>query len=160
MDTDEVLEEIPSPRQVCNKVGHTALRYYYRFDHVFQAPQNNQASAFIATPELASDQSWYADSGATSHVTTELGNLSMKSDYHGESNLTVGNGNKLPITHIDHTKIPSLSSHLYLRNILLVPQIKKSLLSVSRLTGDNKISLQCLLGEGQGKPSGGSTREA
>ena len=66
----------------------------------------------------------------------------MKSEYHGESNLTVGNGNKLPITYIGRTKIPSLSSHLYLRNILLVPQIKKSLLSVSRLTADNKVFVE------------------
>ena len=56
----------------------------------------------------------------------------MKSDYHGETNLTFGNGNKFPITHIGHTRIPSLSSHLHLKNILLVPKIKKSLLSVSR----------------------------
>ena len=63
----------------------------------------------------------------------------MKSDYHGEGKLVVGNGNKLHITLIGHTEIPSLSSHLYLRNILLVPQIKKSLLSIYSLTADNKV---------------------
>ena len=52
---------------------------------------------------------------------------SLKSDYHGEGKIVVGNGNKLHITLIGHSEIPSLSSHLYLRNIILVPQIKKSL---------------------------------
>ncbi|RVW29254.1 hypothetical protein CK203_109744 [Vitis vinifera] len=75
-----------------------------------KAPQNNQASVFIATPELVSDQSWYANSGATNHVTVELENLSMKSNYHGKDKLVVDNSNKLSITHVGHTEIPSLSS--------------------------------------------------
>ena len=45
----------------------------------------------------------------------------MKSDYHGEDKLAVGNGNKLSITHVDCIELLSLSSQLYLRNILLVP---------------------------------------
>ena len=59
-------------------------------------------------------------SGATSHVTTELENLSMKSDYHGKDKVAVDNGKKLSIAHVGHTEIPSLSSQLHLRNILLV----------------------------------------
>ncbi|RVX19941.1 hypothetical protein CK203_004466 [Vitis vinifera] len=70
----------------------------------------DEASAFIATSELVSDQSWYADSGAANHVIAELGNLSMKSDYHDENKLAVGNGNKLSITHVGPTEIPFLSS--------------------------------------------------
>ncbi|KAL6340340.1 hypothetical protein AAG906_040777 [Vitis piasezkii] len=73
------------------RVGHIALRCYCCFDHHFQAPQNNQASTLIATPELVSDQSWYDDSGATNHVIAELGNLLMKSNYHGEDKLVVDN---------------------------------------------------------------------
>ena len=49
-------------------------------------------------------------SGATSHVTTELENLSMKSDYHGKDKVAVDNGKKLSIAHVGHTEIPSLSS--------------------------------------------------
>ena len=137
------MDKVPKPTgQICNKVGHTALHCYYLFDHAFQAPQNNQASVFIATPELVSDQSWYANSGATNHVTVELENLSMKSNYHGKDKLVVDNSNKLSITHVGHTEIPSLSSQLYLRNILFVPHIKKSLLSISCLTTDNKVFVE------------------
>ncbi|RVW78106.1 hypothetical protein CK203_049744 [Vitis vinifera] len=58
---------------------------------------HGQASVFIATPELVSDQSWYANSGATNHVTVELENLSMKSDYHGEDKLVVDNEQRKPL---------------------------------------------------------------
>ncbi|RVW29258.1 Retrovirus-related Pol polyprotein from transposon RE2 [Vitis vinifera] len=51
-----------------------------------------------------------ATCGATSHVTTELENLSMKSDYHGKDKVAVDNGKKLFIAHVGHTEIPSLSS--------------------------------------------------
>ena len=127
--------------QIWKKVGHIALNCYCCFDHAFQAPQNNQASTLIATPKLVFEQSWYADSGVNNHVIAELGNLSMKSNYHGEDKLVVDNGNKL-ITHVGHTEIPSLSSQLYLRNILLVSLIKKSLLSISRLIADNKVFVE------------------
>ena len=66
----------------------------------------------------------------------------MKSDYHDENKLAVGNGNKLSITHVGPTEIPFLSSQVYLRNILLVPHIKKSLLSISRLIADNKVFVE------------------
>ena len=133
MDVDEVFEEIPSPN--VNSATN-------RFDHSFQAPQSSQASALIATPELVSYQSWYADSGATSQDTAELGNHSLESDYHDEGKLAIGNGNKLHITHIGCTEIPFLSSYLCLRNILLVPQIIKSLLSISLLSADNEVFVE------------------
>lgn len=46
----------------------------------------------------------------------------------------VRNGEILPITHIDETKINIDSSSIPLKNVLLVPNIKKDLLSVSQLT--------------------------
>ncbi|KAL6345917.1 hypothetical protein AAG906_025197 [Vitis piasezkii] len=43
-----------------------------------------------------------ATCGATSHVITELENLSMKSDYHGKDKVAVDNGKKLSIAHVDN----------------------------------------------------------
>ena len=63
----------------------------------------------------------------------------MKFNYQGENKLAIGNGNKLLITHVGHTKMLSLSSHLYLGYILLVPHIKKSLLSIFHIIVDNKV---------------------
>ncbi|KAL5737445.1 hypothetical protein ACOSP7_030206 [Xanthoceras sorbifolium] len=41
------------------------------------------------------NQSWYMDSGATNHVTSDLGNLSLKSEYRGDNRLAGGNGQQL-----------------------------------------------------------------
>ncbi|KAH6820218.1 hypothetical protein C2S53_003454 [Perilla frutescens var. hirtella] len=35
---------------------------------------------------------WYPDSGATNHITYDLGNLNMAGDYQGGEELQVGNG--------------------------------------------------------------------
>ncbi|KAK0599971.1 hypothetical protein LWI29_010346 [Acer saccharum] len=45
-----------------------------------------QNTAYFATPKTVADQAWYVDSGATNHVTSNLSNLSIKSDYRGPEN--------------------------------------------------------------------------
>lgn len=50
--------------------------------------------------------------------------------------MIVGNGDFLPITHVGSIAIPSLSGTLPLNDVLVCPSIKKSLLSVSKLTDD------------------------
>ncbi|KAL5751217.1 hypothetical protein ACOSP7_025820 [Xanthoceras sorbifolium] len=58
-------------------------------------PSNCQAnyhrqSANIATPDSVHDPAWYADSGATCHVTSDLGNISNHTQYHGPHKLVIG----------------------------------------------------------------------
>ena len=48
----------------------------------------------------------------------------------------VGNGHTLPITHIGETTLGIGSSSIHLKDVLLVLDIKKDLLSVSKLTTD------------------------
>ncbi|KAL5804238.1 hypothetical protein ACOSQ3_031038 [Xanthoceras sorbifolium] len=107
--------------QLCNKNGHSALQCYRRFHQTwtgvpppqqqpYQAPPQQQPStprnspqqayytqntAYYASLESVQDQSWYMDSGATNHVTSDLGNLSLKSEYRGDNRLTVGNGQQI-----------------------------------------------------------------
>ncbi|EXB74906.1 hypothetical protein L484_018614 [Morus notabilis] len=42
-----------------------------------------------ASPATVNDPSWYVDSGATDHVTADLANLSLQSDYKGQGKLTI-----------------------------------------------------------------------
>ena len=97
--------------QICRKVGHMATTCWFRFDNEFQSSakssQGNRvnnglksSAAHIATLDTVYDSSWYMDSGATSHVTLELDNLSLSSDYKGKAKLCVGDGNALTISHI------------------------------------------------------------
>lgn len=48
----------------------------------------------------------------------------------------VGNGSFLPITHMGSTVIPSAAGNLPFNDVLVCPDIAKSLLSVSKLTDD------------------------
>ena len=86
------------------------------------------------------DPAWYADSGATNHVTSDLSNLSLHSEYQGGDRLAIGNGQQLQISHIGKTFLPShnrSSKQLLIDHILCVPSIAKNLLSISKFTQDN-----------------------
>jgi len=55
--------------------------------------------------------------------------------YSGTDTVMVGNGNGLSITSIGQTTLPTTT--LQLHNVLVVPDIKGKLLSVSQFTRDN-----------------------
>lgn len=92
---------------------------------------------FVAAQSSFSDPSWFVDSGATNHITSNLSNLSLHTPYNGGDRVTVGNGKKLPITHIGTSR---LCTHLKpltflsIPDVLHVSSIKKNLISVSQLT--------------------------
>ena len=121
--------------QVCGKFGHMALNCYHRFDNSYSSDSNMQA--LLATPHTPVDENWYADSGATHHLTSDLANLNVRVDeYHGQEQICVGNGNSLPITHIGTTQLLSPSSSFKLHDVLHVPQISQNLLSIQKFTTD------------------------
>ena len=70
------------------------------------------------------------------HITDDPGNLDSLTPYHGSDGVMVGNGQTLPITHIGQATIGTGVSSIKLNDVLLVPDIKKNLLSVSKLTTD------------------------
>ncbi|KAH9725329.1 retrovirus-related pol polyprotein from transposon RE1 [Citrus sinensis] len=133
--------------QICHKEGHTADECWYRKEDDFEPkPQNCQPrGAFLATNEGSSEPGWYLDSGATNHVTNDLNNLSVRSEYKGNSFLLMRNGHKLKITHTGTILLPIYAGnkyeHLVLKRVLVVPQITKNLLSISSLTIDNKLTI-------------------
>jgi hypothetical protein len=55
--------------------------------------------------------------------------------YPGNDSVMDGNGQGLPITGTGHVTIPT--TNLKLNDVLVVPTIKKKLLSVSQFTRDN-----------------------
>ena len=48
-------------------------------------------AASYASPETAQDANWYPDSGASSHITPNMGNLMTKTDYFGSNHVQIGN---------------------------------------------------------------------
>lgn len=119
--------------QICGKKNHTALKCFNRFNHSFQQEDIPQALAALTIAD-SQDSEWFPDTGASAHVTGNPGKLTNLKPYKGNDAIMVGNGEILLITHIGETKINTDSSSIPLKNVLLVPNIKKDLLSVSQLT--------------------------
>lgn len=108
----------PQVCQLCDRVGHVASRCYHRFDITFQRPQQNSRanysrpsngsqqlvfvaqSSYNASPSTVNDPAWYVDSGATNHITADLNNLALRTDYKGKEKFLVGNGQSLHISHV------------------------------------------------------------
>ncbi|KAK9047921.1 hypothetical protein SSX86_033117 [Deinandra increscens subsp. villosa] len=97
------------------------------------------AKAFTAQCNTnLSDADWYVDSGASDHMsgmTNYLHNVRPKT---GNSEVTFGNGQTLPVTHKGDVLLPN---NVLLKDILVVPNIHKNLLSVSMLTKTNNVDV-------------------
>ena len=87
---------------------------------------------------LAHEQPWLANSATTDHVTSSLNHLSFPKPYNGQDQLTVGNGQNLPITHIGNSLLSSSNSALYLNNVLRVPSVTSNIAFVHKICHDNK----------------------
>uniref|UniRef100_A0A803NUC9 Integrase catalytic domain-containing protein n=1 Tax=Cannabis sativa TaxID=3483 RepID=A0A803NUC9_CANSA len=128
----------------------SAVICYNRYDETYMGNQPNTAgsqdkqfSALIATPEMLNDDNWYADSGASNHLTSDPGKIQAKTEYEGKEQITIGDGRKLPISHVGSGVIQTKSSNpLLLKNMLHIPSISKNLISVSQLTTDNNVSME------------------
>jgi len=68
------------------------MNYAYQGKH---PPQ--RLAAMVAQSSDMMDQ-WITDTGATHHMTSDLSNLSLKSEYPGMDAVVVENGMKLPIS--------------------------------------------------------------
>ena len=85
--------------QICGRIGHLALKCYNRFDHSFQGDSHGPATYFAA-PHMASDSSWYNDTGSTHHLTNDPSNLNVRAEeYMGNDQIRVGNRQGLQILH-------------------------------------------------------------
>jgi hypothetical protein len=73
------------------------------------------------------DSNWYADSGATDHVTGDFDKLAMGDTYNGNDQMYTASGTCMRIMHIGHSIIRTSHHDLSLSNILHVPQASKSL---------------------------------
>ena len=83
------------------------------------------------------DNTWFPDTGASAHMTADPGKLQHFVQYNGPEKIMVGNGESIKITHVGPTALNVGNTKLALDNVLVVPEIKKNLLSVSQLTSDH-----------------------
>ncbi|WVY94395.1 hypothetical protein V8G54_033483 [Vigna mungo] len=122
--------------QYCDRRGHTA-KTCYRLHGYPTRPEAHSVTA--VTPN---ESAWLVDSGASHHVTKDMGSLSISNEYAGTDQLMAANGKGLPITHVGSTHISTNSHSLQLSNILHVPTVSHNLLSVSQLCQTNDVSVE------------------
>jgi hypothetical protein len=100
-------------------------------------------SAHGAGQQSYVDPAWYADLGATHHITNELYKLTTKETYHGNEQVHDANRAGMLIHNIGHASLPTLSSKpLDLKHVLHVPQAHHNLLSMSKLSNDNNVVIE------------------
>ncbi|KAK1617261.1 hypothetical protein QYE76_022778 [Lolium multiflorum] len=91
--------------QLCGVPRHTAARCYKRFNRDFLGVGNDgrdtERQLSMAANAVAygthggqqmTDPAWYADSGATHHITHDLDKLTTKEPYHGNEQVHTANG--------------------------------------------------------------------
>ncbi|KAI0494789.1 hypothetical protein KFK09_024932 [Dendrobium nobile] len=92
--------------QICFKKGYLAQTCWHRLNIQYVPPIKNTNSALVASSD-APDTTWFLDSGASSHLTNSMDNMSIAQSYHGADNVTVGDGNTVPISHTGSGILPT-----------------------------------------------------
>jgi hypothetical protein len=107
------------------------------------APAWDNAGLIAALNSLYQQGGWVMDSGATSHMTNDEGNILFAAPLSRPHFVTVGNGTSVPISSSGYTSFRSPSSHLFhLNHVLLVPCLIRNLLSIRKFTHDNFCSVE------------------
>uniref|UniRef100_A0A2N9HHW9 Integrase catalytic domain-containing protein n=1 Tax=Fagus sylvatica TaxID=28930 RepID=A0A2N9HHW9_FAGSY len=92
--------------QICWKIGHYAIDCYHRMDFAYQGKNPPTKLAAMANASnlqyTHNSETWLTDSGASDHITATASNLNTQAPYHGSEQVTVGNGQNLPIQSIDN----------------------------------------------------------
>ncbi|KAL6629459.1 hypothetical protein ACP70R_029224 [Stipagrostis hirtigluma subsp. patula] len=77
--------------QLCHKTGHTVIDCWYRFDEDFVPDQKTVAAASNGG---GGEGTWYTDTGATDHITSELDKLAVRDKYTGNDQIHAANGTR------------------------------------------------------------------
>jgi hypothetical protein len=99
----------------------------------------NSFSTMALTPLAITDR--VADSGASNHTTSDIGNLtSVRLPTSTDpSSIVVGNGSAFLVTPVGDSALPG---PFYLNNVLFILDIIQNILSVRHFTTDNWCSME------------------
>uniref|UniRef100_A0A2N9HU52 Integrase catalytic domain-containing protein n=1 Tax=Fagus sylvatica TaxID=28930 RepID=A0A2N9HU52_FAGSY len=91
--------------QICGKVGHYAIDCYHRMDFAYQGKNPPTKLAAMANASninitQGNNDTCLTDSGASDHITANLNNLNQPIPFKGPEQVSVGNGQNLPIQNI------------------------------------------------------------
>ncbi|KAK1555207.1 hypothetical protein Q3G72_023368 [Acer saccharum] len=108
------------------------------------SPPPWQPRAHFTTNVPSNNPAWLMDSGASHHVTADLGNLSLHAPYSGSDDVMIGDSTGLSITHSGSASLHTRNNSFILDNVLCVPDMKKNLVSISQFCNANNVSVEFL----------------
>lgn len=125
--------------QYCGKPGHIAKICWW----IPKSPQENlpQALAALTLDNGVVDADWIADSGASHHMTGNKFILDNFKEYSGMDSIAIGDGSSLSINGIGSTSIKQKHC-LPVSDVLVVPDLKQNLLSISQITDDFPVNCE------------------
>jgi hypothetical protein len=85
---------------------------------------------------------WYQNFGATHHITNQVSNLQVSSLHTRNDVVTIRDGLQLPITHVESTILPTEVGNANINDVLVVPRMKKNLLSIFKFCNDNPYNIE------------------
>ncbi|XP_076912187.1 uncharacterized protein LOC143570413 [Bidens hawaiensis] len=127
--------------KLCKTYGHSASSCPDLHKYASQNSPSDEslAKAFHAQCHVTTNTlDWNVDSGATAHMAPDFESLSQSSFYQGNTRVIFGNGKTLLVT---HTGTSIINDHISLRDVLVVPNLTKKLLYVSKLTSDYPVDV-------------------
>ncbi|PKU65026.1 Retrovirus-related Pol polyprotein from transposon TNT 1-94 [Dendrobium catenatum] len=124
--------------QICGKNGHSAIKCWHRHDDTYNT---EPASALFTSPTTQPAAEWFLDSGASSHLASDPTNVLHPQPYLGSTQVTLGNGNTIPIHTTCKGILPTPAGSLKLSHLNLVLNLAFNLLSVHKLTSDNNCDI-------------------
>ncbi|KAM1069966.1 hypothetical protein ACFX15_001756 [Malus domestica] len=128
--------------QICGSTSHEAIDCFDRMNpEIFGRVPPAKLAALCAHYSSKPSSSWLLDSGATSHITNDIANLSVASPYIGEDKVYIGDGKGLPIHNIGTSSLDTSHTSFKLSNVLHVPAMKHNLLSAYQFLKDNNCVL-------------------
>lgn len=123
--------------QICERFGLIAINCYDRMNTAYEGKIPTKKLAAMAASPSQANSTWYTDSGASNHITTDMANLAIQEEYNGSDKVAVGNGSGLCITHSGSSSVVLSNSKFKLNNILHCPKAITNLLSVHQFASDN-----------------------
>ena len=114
--------------QICGKPRHTVIDCYQRMNQAYEGgilTQQLCAMAAIAqtTPPFNNAYTtWVTNTDASNNLTVDLANLAIHDDYHKTTQVAIGNGVGLKITHVGSSNIFYNSSTFKPNHILHCPK--------------------------------------
>uniref|UniRef100_A0A2N9HE74 Integrase catalytic domain-containing protein n=1 Tax=Fagus sylvatica TaxID=28930 RepID=A0A2N9HE74_FAGSY len=128
--------------QICWKMGHYAIDCYHRMNFAYQGKNPTTKLAAMASASnlqyTQNAEAWLTDTGATDHITANASNLSHQSPYQGQEQVSVGNGQGLPIQNIGRLLYKGLSNNgVYpIQSSLFIPNANKTACAAHFISSD------------------------